>query len=71
MSKAFELLQAERKPRPLPLDEWLASLDSDDRAALEAARFNKAEYSHAALSRVFTALGRTTGKDTIAEWRNG
>jgi hypothetical protein len=71
VSKASELLQAERKPRSLPLDEWLATLDADDREAILAARYNVTDYSHAAMSRVFTALGRPTGKDTISEWRNG
>lgn len=71
MPKASELLQAERKLRPLPINEWLATLDDEDRQAIEAARYNTAEYSHAGMSRVFAALGRPTGKDAIAEWRNG
>ena len=71
MSKAADLLNAERKPRPLPLEEWLAALDADDRKALESARVNRVDFSNAALARVMTAMGRPTGKDTIAEWRNG
>jgi hypothetical protein len=63
-------LAAERKPKPTSLETWIASLDSDDRDALESARFDD-DLKDAAIRRVMANSGHPVGKETIAKWRRG
>lgn len=70
MSKLATLLQQERRPANQTFDQWLETLDPDDRAALEAARVDP-QLSNAAIVRAVVAVGGVANKDRIAAWRRG
>lgn len=63
-------IEAERRPAQQTFEQWLTTLDAEDRAALEQARRDP-ELSHAALVRVLRGVGAPASKDRIATWRRG
>lgn len=63
-----DALHAEKKPRGSKFEQWIATLDDDDRKALLAAAVDP-ELSGQAIVRAIQAAGGSVNKDTISNWR--
>lgn len=63
-----ESLQQAKKPLKPKLEQWMDTLDKDDREALEAAAVDP-ELSNQAIANVVRESGYRVNKDTISAWR--
>ena len=59
-----------KKPKPTSIETWIGTLDADDQAALEAARYD-AEITTVALYNILTDAGARVSEKSIAKWRRG
>lgn len=63
-----ESLQQAKKPLKPKLEQWMDTLDKDDREALEAAAVDP-ELSTLAITTIVRESGYRVNKDTISAWR--
>jgi hypothetical protein len=69
MSTLTALLEeALTKAKP-PLQKWLDGLDAEDRANLEAVRYDKAAIPTTRLHAIMKSAGCPVGEKTITAWR--
>lgn len=69
MSVLKDALQAEKQQPQSKFEQWITTLDDDDRAALMADALGH-ELPNAALIRACDAAGYKVSKDTVAVWRS-
>ena len=63
-----ESLQQAKKPLKPKLEQWMDTLDKDDREALEAAAVDPST-STRAITDAIRAEGYVVSKDTVGAWR--
>lgn len=67
MSIKDRLEQAKKPPKPR-FEQWMDTLDGDDREALEAAAVDS-ELSTLAITAIVRESGYRVNKDTVSAWR--
>ena len=69
MTKLSDALNQKRKPVQLRFQEWLDSLDADDRKEMMAAAADH-ELSNSDLFAVIKSCGVAVAKETVTAWRS-